>query len=255
MNPVWWTPERVEQTKRINPDAYRTDVLAEFLSPDEALFATTLLEAHTRRDHEVLEYDERNAYCAAMDPATRGNSWTLVIGTRDGKRRRVALAKQWTGSKNSPLSPREVLREISTLCSRYNIRSVYTDQYYVDALIDIGREYGLGLLQMSMTESEKSARYLDARTKLIEGEYELPPVPELLADLRRVRRKATQNGISIALPETSDGRHCDYAPSWVLAMTVPLLDRQPLPDEQMENERKAMLKASLERFGKGKKKR
>jgi hypothetical protein len=254
MNPQWWTAERVELLKRSDPDAYRTDVLAEFLSPDEALFANSLLEQHTRADHEVLSYDDRNSYCAAMDPATRGNSWTLVIATRDGRRRRVALATQWTGTKHEPLSPSETLREIAEICHRYGITSVHTDQYSIDALIDLARQRGIGLLQTSLTESQKAERYMGLRTKLVEGELELPPLPPLLADLRRVRRKATQAGIAIHLPPTADGRHCDYAPSWMLAMTAPLHDRAPMPEEESEIQRKAMLASAHKRFGEKKKK-
>ena len=37
-----------------------------------------------------------------------------------------------------------------------------------------------------------------------------------------------QTGLTIELPQTSDGRHCDYAAMLALAMRVPLL--QPIPE-------------------------
>ena len=240
MNPTWWTPERCEELRRKDPDAHRTDVLSDFLTPEENLFASSLLEANTRDGSASLAHDPLGAYWAAMDPATRGNSWTLVIATRRGQQRIVAHAQQWTGSPSEPLSPKAVLRQIALVLRRYGLKSVETDQYYIDALVDIARDvrldeadetsrYPVALVQSSLNETEKAQRYLAMRAKLTEGEIELAPVPEMLTDLRRVKRRATQTGISIVLPKTGDGRHCDYAPTLMLVATRNLADLRDPP--------------------------
>jgi hypothetical protein len=47
---------------------------------------------------------------------------------------------------------------------------------------------------------------------------ELAPVKLLRDDLISVRKRITNNGESIVLPKTTDGRHADFAPSLALAV-------------------------------------
>jgi len=57
-------------------------------------------------------------------------------------------------------------------------------------------------------------------------DIELPPVPELAEDLKKVRKRLTQEGIQIVLPRTG-GRHCDFA-----AMLAILVAHEPrVPDD------------------------
>ncbi len=244
MNPALWTPERCEEAKLADPDAYRTDVAAEFATPEEALFSSDLLAAAERPESEP---EPGQTYSAAMDPATRGNAWTFGLFTRTGNRKRMVLARQWIGTREEPLSPRSVLREIALECRRYGVRTVESDQYSVDAIADLAREkdVGLNVVSMPLTEREKVERYLGIRAKLAEGEIEL--VPEVRADLLRLKRRPTQAGITIVLPLTSDGRHCDYAPTVMLGLGRYLRDVEPSqPTRDPEAER--MLRAATKRY-------
>ena len=56
-----------------------------------------------------MPYNPAQEYVAAMDPATRSNSWTLVIATRVENKRIIVLARQWTGTKIAPLNSVEVM--------------------------------------------------------------------------------------------------------------------------------------------------
>lgn len=247
MNPSWWTPERCEALRLREPDAHRTDVEGEFMTPEENLLSGDLLDACTRSGPVNLPYNPLAAYWAAMDPATRGNSWTLVIGTRDGAKRKVAFAKQWTGTATAPLSPKATMREIGEALRTYGLHSVESDQYQVDSLKDIGRDvvledgtpWPVRILQTDLNSQEKAQRYLSLRTKLGEGEIELSPLPEMQTDLRRIVRRVTQAGIVIDLPRTGDGRHCDYAPALMLVATRNMADVKdpPLVKKDAETER------------------
>jgi hypothetical protein len=42
------------------------------------------------------------------------------------------------------------------------------------------------------------------------GNVELPSDPMLLKDFKVIRKRVTQSGIAIDMPQTSDGRHADY---------------------------------------------
>ncbi|HYE92356.1 MAG TPA: hypothetical protein VEA38_15105, partial [Terriglobales bacterium] len=217
MNPVFWTPERVEAAKT-DPDAYRTDVLAEFASPEASLFNAATVDACFRKEPAVLAPVPGHTYFAAMDPATRGNGWTLVVGTREGGRTRIVLAKEWRGNKAAPLDPAEVLAEIAGTLAAYGVDSVDSDQWMGDALVSLGDQVGLSIVICRYTERQRAEMYLAARTRLESGEIELAPVPRLRSDLLQVRKRVTPAGVSVVLPQTSDGRHCDYAPALMLVL-------------------------------------
>jgi hypothetical protein len=218
MNPQWWTPQRIAELERTNPDAYRTDFLAEFADPDSALIAGAHLEL-ALRGPEDLPFEQGWEYAAEMDPGTRSNAWTLVVSRMLGRRTQIVLAKEWRGSKSKPLSSKEVLRDIASILAPYNIahsqegrRRIGTDQWSVDALRDIGKDFGLDLIEFTATRSSNDDGYLELARRFELGEVEIPDSPTLLSDLRRLRRITTAGGVRVDLPQTSDGRHCDYAP-------------------------------------------
>lgn len=227
MNPVWWTPERVAKSRE-KPDVYRTDCLADFATPDEAMLSVELIERATRGEPRVLPAEPGCAYTAAIDPATRGNGWTLIIATRKGKRKIIVRAEEWRGSRSEPLNPDVVLQEIAATLEPYRVKTVKTDQYMGDALTALARRHKLALIQIATSSQERAERWLAIRTRLEMGEIEIPPVPALRSDLLHLRKRTTTTGMGVELPETSDGRHCDYAPALMLALS------QYLDDEKTE---------------------
>jgi hypothetical protein len=216
MNPVWWTPERCEALRVSDPTAYRTDVLAQFADPEESLLPSATLDACTR-SALVEERRPRHEYVAAMDPGTRGNAWTLAIATRREGKRIVVKARQWIGSSVDPLDPEDVLEQIAIELRAYGLDTVETDQWSTDALRALARKFALKLVEWPMTQAENTEAYLDFARRCAGGEVELPPDPTVRADLQRVKKRVTQGGLVIQLPQTSDGRHCDYAPAIVRA--------------------------------------
>lgn len=231
MNPVWWTPKRVKALKAADPTAYQTDVLAQFADAPEALFPVASLEKCTRPDAEPIPWQRGHDYAAAMDPATRGNAWTLVVGTRKGDTKSVVYNRQWIGSPAEPLSPRQVLTEIKDILSLYGIDWVYTDQWAPDPLRELGHDVGLHLLDEPWTAKNKADSFLGLSSEIAQGKIELPRDRILLNDLKVTQRKVTQNGVAIHLPRTPDGRHADYAPALakVFARWIEE-DREPPPE-------------------------
>jgi hypothetical protein len=229
MNPSWWTKERAAELHRQDADAYRTDFEAQFLEPEELFFPASLVEVAVRKAPEILPREPGHTYFAAMDPATRGNAWTLVIGTRKGTRRIVARATQWLPA-GVPLKPDEVLKEAAVICKAYGVTLVKTDQWAVDALRPLAAAVGLTLIQQDLTGPEHYEAYKTAQTWLTLGQLELAPVSWLIDDIKRVKRRVTQAGLSVVLPHTADGRHCDGAPALVRMLTSLAEDfAQPAP--------------------------
>lgn len=241
MNPEFWTPERCATLKTSEPDVWLTDCQAEFASPEENVFPSSTLGACVSNEH--TQPQQGAMYVAAIDPATRGNAWTLCLGTNVSGKKRIILARQWIGSKLAPLSPRAVLREIADILRPYGVAVVESDQYSIDAIADIGREFGLVILARQLRPDD----YMSVRQRMMSDEVRF--VDEILPDLRRVVRRVTATGIRIVLPVTADGRHADFAPAAVLVLSKFIAEEQfakPL------NEVEIMRKRAEERWGKSK---
>jgi hypothetical protein len=239
LNPSWWTESRVAKYKAApgNADKAETNIEANFAAQQENLFSTIEL-ARIRRDLPVIiPFDERQEYVAAMDPGMKGNSWTLTIFTRMQGKLVQALAEQWTGSKTDPLKPSQVLggpeRDgmggIVARLREYRLRTCFTDQYHAESLRDLAEPYGIALVPILMSEKEKTEGYLALYHRCAEEEVQLAPDPWVIADLQRLKKITTQSGVRIELPKTSDGRHCDYAPTILLAARRYLHD--PIPEK------------------------
>lgn len=222
VNPVWWTKDRCSALEAQDFQAFRTDVLGQFADPETALVSSAEVDRATRKGPLVLEREHGHTYVAAMDPATRGNAWTLVVACR--KRREdgrgytcIALAKQWQGSKHDPLDPDVVLAEIARICASYGVESTWTDQLAADFVRTIAQRHKLAVVDEPVTALNKVEMFESMRMRLADDGLEIPDDPVVRADLLGVRKKVRINGLSIDLPRTADGRHADYAAAIAIA--------------------------------------
>lgn len=236
MNPVWWTPERCEEMRRSDIKTYQTDVLAEFADEDTSLFPQTLIAEATIKGEYPVPYTPTHDYVAAMDPATRGNAWTLVVASRRGRKKSVVYHREFRGSSIQPLNPREVLAEIQTDLEKYHLGWCYTDQWAADANKAVALELGLSLIDIDWTAHEAVEAYSSLAAGMAMRTVEIPNDPQLQKDLKLVKKRAstTKNGYSIHLPATPDGRHCDYAPALARAMKQWLDDEREIDPQPGE---------------------
>ncbi len=186
---------------------------------ESSLLTDYLCERARRRipQHWDLPYVHGHRYVAAMDPATRGNAWTLVIATKgsDGVRR-MALAREWRGSPSRPLSPKAIMIEIQGHLAAYGLRWVTTDQAAVDYLKDLCPR-GVSLREAPWTQASKAVAY-EHLLKIAQSDaFEMHPDPQVKADLLGIRKCFTRTGVQYVLAEVH-GRHADYAPSAALAV-------------------------------------
>jgi hypothetical protein len=227
LNPRYWTPERQAQLQRRNPTAYRTDFEADFADPAEALIPSATIEACTRAEPIEVPPHPLHTYTAAIDPASRSNAFTLVVATREGKRVRVVLARQWKPLPGHPLKLDEVLGHIAALLRPYRVTSIDSDDWSGDALVALARAVGLTLVPWADGAADVSEMYLELSRRMALGEVELPPDGEMRSDLVRCQRAVTQAGVTVHLPKTRDGRHCDYVPALARVVRAYLPDVRP----------------------------
>lgn len=215
LNPVHWTPERIEAL-RSNPqtyDDYLTDELAQFRDVEAQMFTHAGVAQCTREGPLIIAPEAGRTYTAVMDPATRGNAWTLLVAeSEDNVRFRVCLAMEWVGSKMAPLSPRTVFDLVKQAVAPYRVATVGTDQWAIDPLRDLARDVGLELSPAPFSKVNKTKRYLAVKFRVESGLLELPPVENMRNDLLSVKQIIKGNGdVDVRLPESADGRHCDFA--------------------------------------------
>lgn len=238
MNPYYWTPEACSKLRRRDPIAHQTDVEARFADPEQTMFPSVDIERATRQAPLELQPQERWHYVAAMDPATRGNAWTLVIigcsgfGMTGRPQYTVAVARQRVGSSVTPLSPREVMHGYCQLAKVYGCDTIISDQYAADALKDFASDDGIMLQELQLLGARAAGGtrfelFDSLRVYLTEGQLELPNVPELRGDLVMIKRRITPNGVTVVLPRSAGGRHCDFGPPLAMAMANP-----PEPPDQ-----------------------
>lgn len=233
MAPPIWTPEACEALRISDPDAYRVDVLCEFLDPVAGLFSTAELEACITHNSDCEPPKPGHYYSAAIDPATRGNAWTLVVLERTrSNTARVVLAKQWVGSVAEPLSPKATFAEIAELLKPYNCNVIHTDQWAADALIETASESGLWLTSHAITDKLKLEYFKHLGARVADRTLELPRVKLLIKDLAAVQRRTTATSISIHLPLNAAGRHCDYASA--VALVLQHLPQAPEPEAKLQ---------------------
>lgn len=249
MNPSHWTPARCEELRRRDPIAHKTDVLGEFADPEAAMFGADELLDVTRQLPLELPPTNGHYYAAAIDPATRNDAFTLVVTTRIhcdkfGNKQAIVLARHWKPQPLEPLSPDKVLEEIAGILRPYGVHRVTTDQWAADALRDLGIRHGLYIADDTLTASNKVEMFESLKALVADKRVELAPVPELLDDLRRVRKVVTQTGIKIELPHAA-GRHCDLAMAAAMALAQPCAP--PDPKEEIPDGWSKLELESLER--------
>ena len=221
------------QTPREEPnlDTWRREYAAIPLEgSEESFFSPALLDAAERPSAGDVPRETGVLYHAAMDPALVRNAWTLAIAGRRwvaGRvRRSVVAVRQWQGSAAKPLRPDAVLVDAAALLRTYGLDVVDTDEFHGQSLAVIAERPDIDLVVRvnPTTSAGKIERYESLLTQFSDGQVELPKDPIVRADLLAVRRLLTPNGFVIRLPETPDGRHCDYAPSVSMALSRCLVD-------------------------------
>jgi hypothetical protein len=196
----------------------------------ESIYTPPMLErAIQSRRHldplRPLPYDPSATYTAAMDPAMRGDGWTLTIVaswrvlSKELARYSLVCAKEWRGKRKVPLDPDVVFGEIRELLSMYRISSVWQDQHNYDALKSSANRAGIETMLENSTQSTNVQVHESLKNVMAQGIFDMPNLPTLKADLGNVRMMIGKGGgPRVEIPHVGD-RHCDFAPSLTLAIS------------------------------------
>ena len=191
---------------------------------ESSLFSQEMIEAACKGRPIEIPYVPGQLYVAAMDPATRSDSWTLAIATSrrvnwgSQQKHSVVLAEEWKSKGKIPLDPDYVLSQVAVALARYRLKSVWQDQWSADAMRALAARRGIDILIEATSGPSKVVMFEGLKNLMNEGAIDLPNKAPLKADLGNVRKWVSKTGgPSIELPRT-EGRHCDFAPSIALAV-------------------------------------
>ena len=226
LNPRHWNKKRIARLEESRDaqaqENYICSVLGQFLEGEKDLLSLEEIQNVTRMAPVEVPYIEGCEYVAAMDPAARRNRWTLCIGGRwERGKIGVAVAREWVPGGNQRLDPDIVLGEIAEVCKKYNVYRVMTDQWSIEAMRTVAAKHGLTLVEMNSQGKTRFQEFDQVRLAVQRRTIELPPIDGLQRDLKRLKKKATAETVKIVLPETNDGRHCDFVPPLALILNHP----------------------------------
>ncbi len=186
---------------------FMTSTAADFLDPESINRAIDPAEFVPQWGDQLV---------AGIDLGFRSNSSALVIAYLRGLEVFVAVVEERRPEPGQPLRPSAVMQDFASVLKEKNSTAVMADQHYRDTALEYLSPVGIGLLD---APPAPATAWLKVRDLLREGRLHLPPHVKMLAQLRRVRGKASSGGnVSIELPRDPTGEHGDLVAAMALAV-------------------------------------
>lgn len=178
--------------------------------------------------------DDNFLYVAALDPAFRHDAFAFTIfhATPDG---RIVqdVVRQWIPQANESLSPEAICNEIGQLVNKYNVMTVYSDQYHMESLQQIAIRSGFTIEGVVFTGAKKASLYGSLQQLVNQQRIELVDHKEQYKELTQLEKSLSVGGtIKISAPS---GRRDDLATVVALAAHHALL---LIPDQFDANVKK-----------------
>lgn len=204
-----------------DPDSFDAEYLAAFVGGGAAFLD---MDRVTVADHVGLAPGAGQRWIAGLDPAfssdpfgvalvgrRRGDPDCLVVGDIAALRApRASSFEQRRGGEDA------LLAQVAGTCTRYTAQAV-TDQYASRAVVDRLARAGIAVRTHNMGAATKTAIFGELRARLYDGTLEVPNLPDLLAELRRLRTKYSAGSSSVVNPRVG-GSHGDMAQALALAV-------------------------------------
>jgi hypothetical protein len=217
----WWATTRtmnpaisedfLESERAKDPAAYLREYEARFASGVGAALDGEAVRGSMRAGFRQPSMGQ--TYVVAIDPAVSGDTWSLLVGHRegfgDGATIVVDLAKGWTGNKRQPLDVRAVLDDVAEVARSYHQAPVVLDQFGQEFVAQGLTERGIVATRQPWTNELKAESLSSLRAYLNTGRLSLPDHPAMLAELMSLEQTVLPSGKPrIAAPP---GQHDDYA--------------------------------------------
>jgi len=187
MNPTI-TEEFIQAEIERDPDAARSEWLAQFREDVEAAFSLESIESCVIRGRTELLPAGHLSYSAFVDPSGGRRDWfTVGIAHRSGDKAIVDLVRGW----KPPFDPSEIVQECASVLKLYRMGSVIGDAYGGEWPREQFRKHGI---DYRLSEHNRSELYLSLIPVVNSKRVELPDNRRLIDELRRLERRRGRLG-------------------------------------------------------------
>jgi hypothetical protein len=202
MNPTV-TPQMVDSERQRSEENYRREYLAEFTDSISGWVPAEILDPCIARGRQQLPRQEGLNYIAAIDPATRGHNFALVIlhQVPDGTVV-VDLVRIWTGSTKIPLPFEGVLNEIKMILDSYGVSSAIGDQFHCDAIQQYLQKIGVWYEVHVFGPQTRAQIFSGLKHLMVQGKIEILDDKLLLQQLRNLTEERSERGQIDIRPST-----------------------------------------------------
>ncbi len=225
-NPVV-TRESLQKEKLRDSEAFDRESLSIFPDSVSGFFSRELVEKAAKKGQGISQRSPVDwsksqilpTYVAAMDPAFRRDSFGFCIGHKDVQGNIVLdVLKKWTPTKGQKLNPTAILATINDLCTEYKVDMVYTDQYQLESLQQLGYNLGLAIVGEDFTGKSKakifgSVQSLVNQQKLVLLDPAIHTEDSAMEELieQLIHLEKTQGALGNIRISAPQGKHDDMA--------------------------------------------
>jgi hypothetical protein len=205
MNPTL-PADYLERLQEDDPEAYRSEVLAEFRAGVSAFFDPEALQACVADWREQAPVGSQT-YSGHYDASGgRADAATLAVGHREGNLAIVDCLRAWP----APHDPAAVIREAAGVLRSYRVQTIFADRYAGTFPTEAFRAHGVRCEPAAL---DRSALYLEMLPRVNAGTVVLPNDPKLLRELRGLERRRGVSGRDRVDHSARAGAHDDRANS------------------------------------------
>lgn len=149
-----------EKEFKKDPEAYKREILNIAVDAVSGMFPETLLRKALEQAPAHRDYEDKWWYIATLDPAFRGDDFAFAIGHYDPDKGFVQdQLKKWTPTGGAKLNPALILDEVKADLTKFNIETVYSDQYQLESLQQLALDRGFSIIGMDFTPTSKSKMF------------------------------------------------------------------------------------------------
>jgi hypothetical protein len=182
--PAEFIQDQIDQ----DPEAGRSEWLAQFREDIEAAFSLEIIEACVIHGRVELLPAERISYLAFCDPSGgRHDQFTLSISHRADDKAIIDLVRAW----KPPFDPSEVVKECAEALKPYRVKTIIGDAYAGEWPREQFRKHGI---TYQLSDKNRSQLYLDLIPVVCSKRVELPDNRKLIDELRRLERRRGRSG-------------------------------------------------------------
>jgi len=184
----------LEQERAKDGEAFRREYLAEFAKSVSGFLSPTLLRAAMTPAMRRRAPSAGRLYIATLDPAFRRDAFAFCIGHMEAGYwvQDFLIAPQ--GTREKPLSPAMMMRQIAEVCRSYQVSFVFTDQYHQESIQELGQANGMTVSPVYLDNQKKASVWGDFAALLAQGRVQLLDDPECIDELAKMEKHITSAG-------------------------------------------------------------